>query len=57
MANAFPEAWPHVCACQGPGAWPCDRRVPGATDEFLAQHAPDVYLHHIDYTGRYLIKP
>ena len=28
-----------------------------ATDEFLAQHAPDVYLHHIDYSGRYLIKP
>ncbi len=28
-----------------------------ATDEFLAVHAPDVYLHHIDYTGRYLMKP
>ncbi len=28
-----------------------------ATDEFLGMHAPDVYLHHIDYTGRYLIKP
>jgi hypothetical protein len=28
-----------------------------ATDEFLARHAPDAYLHHIDYTGRYLIKP
>lgn len=27
-----------------------------ATDEFLAQHAPHTYLHHIDYTGRYLIK-
>ncbi|TAK66833.1 MAG: macrocin O-methyltransferase [Dehalococcoidia bacterium] len=28
-----------------------------ATDEFLARHAPHAYLHHIDYTGRYLIKP
>lgn len=28
-----------------------------ATNEFLAAHAPDAYLHHIDYTGRYLIKP
>ncbi len=28
-----------------------------ATDEFLARHAPHVYLHHVDYTGRYLIKP
>jgi len=27
-----------------------------ATDEFLARHAPDAYLHHIDYTGRYFIK-
>lgn len=36
------------------GHWEGCRR---ATDEFLAQHAPDVYLHHIDYTGRYLIKP
>jgi hypothetical protein len=28
-----------------------------ATDEFLAARAPNIYLHHIDYTGRYLIKP
>jgi hypothetical protein len=28
-----------------------------ATDEFLARRAPHAYLHHIDYTGRYLIKP
>ncbi len=28
-----------------------------ATDEFLSVHAPHAYLHHIDYTGRYLIKP
>ncbi len=27
-----------------------------ATDEFLARRAPHLYLHHIDYTGRYLIK-
>jgi len=27
-----------------------------ATDEFLARRAPDAYLHHIDYTGRYFIK-
>ncbi len=27
-----------------------------ATDEFLASRAPDAYLHHIDYTGRYFIK-
>jgi len=27
-----------------------------ATDEFLGRHAPDAYLHYIDYTGRYLIK-
>ncbi len=28
-----------------------------ATDEFLREQAPDAYLHYIDYTGRYLIKP
>lgn len=28
-----------------------------ATDEFLAAHAPTTYLHHVDYTGRYFIKP
>jgi hypothetical protein len=28
-----------------------------ATDEFLLTRAPHAYLHYIDYTGRYLIKP
>jgi hypothetical protein len=28
-----------------------------ATNEFLAAHDPDLYLHHVDYSGRYLIKP
>jgi O-methyltransferase len=27
-----------------------------AVDEFLARHAIGAFLHHIDYTGRYLVK-
>jgi hypothetical protein len=27
-----------------------------ATNEFLAANDPMVYLHHVDYTGRYVIK-
>lgn len=28
-----------------------------ACDEYLAVHEPGAYLHYIDYSGRYLIKP
>ncbi len=28
-----------------------------ATDEFLERNAPGVYLHYVDYAGRYFLKP
>ena len=28
-----------------------------AVDQYLAQHAPDLFLHRLDYTGRLAIKP
>lgn len=36
------------------GHWQGARR---AVDEYLAEHAPGLFLHRIDYTGRLAVKP
>jgi hypothetical protein len=43
-----------IVAIDDYGHWEGCRR---AVDLFLATHEPTAYLHHVDYTGRYLIKP